>query len=57
MASKKERYQKILTYKIEKEKELLKNWKKYNISQLKIDLMEAKKAAHEAKKAEVDLMP
>ena len=57
MASKKERYQKILNYKIDKEKDLLKAWKKYNIDQGKIDKLEAKKAAHEAKKAEVDAMP
>ena len=44
--TKKEKCVKILTYKVDKEKELLKNWKKYNISQTKIDKMEAKKDKH-----------
>jgi len=57
MATKKEKWQKILNHKIDKEKDLVKNWKKYGISQEKIDAMEAQQARHEAKKAEVDLMP
>lgn len=57
MASKKEKYQKILNHKIQKEKDLLKAWKKHGIDQTKIDRLEAKKAAHEAKKSEVDSMP
>ena len=57
MATKKEKWKKILNHKIDKEKDLVKNWKKYGISQEKIDAMEAQQARHEAKKAEVDLMP
>ena len=46
--TKKEKNVDNLNYKIDKEKELLKNWKKFDISQNKIDKMEAKQAKHEA---------
>ena len=46
--TKKEKNCDNLNYKIDKEKELLKNWKKHGISQNKIDRMEAKQAKHEA---------
>ena len=46
--TKKEKEVHNLNRKIDKEKELLKNWKKFGISQRKIDGMEAKQAKHEA---------
>jgi hypothetical protein len=46
--------QKILTHKIQKEKDLIKAWKKHNISESKISRMEDRQARHEAKKVEVD---
>ena len=46
--TKKEKSVKILNYKIDKEKELLKEWKKHGISENKIAKMEAKQAKHEA---------
>jgi len=45
--TKKEKNCDILNHKIDREKELVKNWKKYGISQMKIDKMEAKQAKHE----------
>ena len=45
--TKKEKICDYLNYKIDKETELLKNWKKFDISQHKIDRMEAKQAKHE----------
>ena len=55
--SKKAKYQKILNYKIDKEKDLLKAWKKYGIDDLKISRLQAKHDRHKAKKTEVDAMP
>jgi len=46
--TKKEKEVDNLNHKIDKEKELLKNWKKFSISQKKIDKMEAKQTKHEA---------
>ena len=46
--------QKILTHQIQEEKDLIKAWKKYGISQTKIEKMEDQQARHEAKKADVD---
>ena len=46
--TKKEKNVGNLNYKIDKEKELLKKWKKFGISQRKINGMEAKQAKHEA---------
>lgn len=43
-----------LNHKIDKEKELLKNWKKFGISEYKISKMEAKQAKHEADLIEVN---
>ena len=45
--TKKEKEVGNLNYKIDKEKDLLKEWKDHNISQTKIDKMEAKQAKHE----------
>ena len=36
----------LLKFKIKREKELAKNWKKFDISQKKIDKIEAKEAKH-----------
>ena len=51
--TKKERILEILDYRIDREKELAKNFKKFNISINKINKIEAKQARHEAKRAEV----
>jgi len=48
--TKHERDLEILDYKINKEKQLVKDWKKYDIDQKKIDALEAKQAKHEAEK-------
>ena len=48
--TKHERDLEILDYKINKEKQLVKDWKKYDINQKKIDALEAKQAKHEAEK-------
>ena len=57
MGAKKDKDVKILTYKEDKFKELAKNFKKYNISQMKIDVIEAKEARYKAWKDEVIAMP
>ena len=57
MGAKKDKDVKILTYKEDKFKELAKNFKKYNISQMKIDVIEAKEAHYKAWKDEVIAMP
>ena len=49
--TKKERGSEILEYRIEKEKQLAKDWKEFGISQHKIDRIEAKQARHEAEKS------
>jgi len=48
--TKHERDLEILDYKINKEKQLVKDWKKYDIDKKKIDALEAKQAKHEAEK-------
>jgi len=48
--TKHERDLEILDYKINKEKQLVKDWKKYDINQKKIDALEAKLTRHEAEK-------
>jgi len=57
MGAKKDKDLKILTYKEDKNKELAKNMKKYNISQQKIDVIEAKEARYKAWKDEVIAKP
>jgi len=57
MGAKKDKDVKILTYKEDKFKELAKNFKKYNISQEKIDVIEAKEARYRAWKDEVIAKP
>ena len=57
MGAKKDKDLKILTYKEDKNKELAKNMKKYNISQMKIDVIEAKEAKYKAWKDEVIAKP
>jgi len=57
MGAKKDKDIKILTYKEDKFKELAKNFKKYGISQLKIDAIEAKEAKYKAWKQEVIAKP
>ncbi len=46
--TKKQKNVDILKYNIDEDKELVKNWKKYGISQNKIDRREAKQALREA---------
>ena len=55
--TKKEKNVGILAYKIDKEKELAKEWKAHGISQQKIDKLEEKQAKHEAKKVIWDALP
>lgn len=50
----KEKDLEILTYKEDKCKELIKNWKDFNISQEKIDKMEAKELKYKDWKTEVE---
>ena len=57
MGAKKDKDVKILTYKEDKFKELAKNFKKFNISQEKIDVIEAKEAHYKAWKDEVIAKP
>jgi len=57
MGAKKDKDIKILTYKEDKNKELAKNMKKYNISQQKIDVIEGKEVRYKAWKNEVIAMP
>ena len=57
MGAQKDKDLKILTYKEDKNKELAKNMKKYNISQQKIDVIEAKEARYKAWKDEVIAKP
>ena len=57
MGAKKEKDIKTLGYKEDKYKELAKNMKKYNISQMKIDVIEAKEAKYKAWKQEVNAKP
>ena len=57
MGAKKDKDVKILTYKEDKFKELAKNFKKFNISQEKIDVIEAKEARYRAWKDEVIAKP
>ena len=55
--TKKEKSVNILTYKIKKKKDLLKAWKKHDISQHKIDKMEAKQSKDEADLVEWEAKP
>ena len=57
MGAKKDKDLKILTHKEDKFKELAKNFKKYNLSQLKIDDVEAEEARYKAWKQEVIAKP
>ena len=57
MGAKKDKHLKILTYKEEKFKELAKNFKKYNIPQIKLDVIEAKEAKYKVWKQEVTAKP
>jgi len=57
MGAKKDKHVKILDHKEKKYKELAKNFKKYNISQEKIDVIEAKEAKYKNWKAEVVAKP
>lgn len=57
MGAKKDKDLKILTYKEDKFKELAKNFKKYDISQEKIDVIEAKELKYKNWKAEVVAKP
>jgi hypothetical protein len=57
MGAKKEKDIKILTYKEDKNKELAKNMKKYGISPMKIDVIEAKEAKYKAWKQEINAKP
>jgi len=57
MGAKKDKDIKILTYKEDKNKELAKNMKKYNISQMKIDVIEGEEARYKAWKQDVIAKP
>jgi len=57
MGAKKDRDVNILTHKEDKFKELAKNFKKYGISQRKIDVIEAKEAHYKAWKNKVIAKP
>lgn len=57
MGAKKDKDIKILTHKEDKFKELAKNFKKHNISQEKLDVIEAKEARYKAWKNEVQAKP
>jgi len=57
MGAQKDKHLKILTYKEDKFKELAKNMKKYNISQMKIDVIEAKEQKYKSWKQEVIAKP
>ena len=57
MGAKKDKDIKILTYKEDKFKELAKNMKKYDISQMKMDTIEAKETKYKNWKAEVVAKP
>ena len=57
MGAKKDKHLKILTHKEDKYKELAKNFKKYNIDQMKIDIIEAKEAKYKAWKQDVNSKP
>lgn len=46
----------FLNRRIEKNKKLLANWKAYNISERKIDALEAKIAREEAELAELEML-
>jgi len=57
MGAKKDKHLKILTNKEEVFKELGKNFKKYGISQEKLDVVEAKEAKYKAWKQEIQAKP
>jgi hypothetical protein len=57
MGAKKDKDKDILKYKRDEQKRLAKAWKKYNISQQKIDKVEAKQAKYEDWLAEVTAKP
>lgn len=57
MGAKKDKDLKILNYKENKFKELAKNFKKYNIDDIKLAAVEAKEAKYKAWKDEVTAMP
>ena len=57
MGAKKDKHIKILTYKEDKFKELAKNFKKYNIDEMKLAAVEAKEAKYKAWKAEIVAKP
>ena len=57
MGAKKDKHLAILTYKEDKCKELVKAFKKFGISQLKIDWMEAKETKYKNWKAEILAKP
>ena len=57
MGAQKNKHLKILNHKENKYKELAKNMKKFNISQMKIDVIEAKEARYKAWKNEITAMP
>jgi len=57
MGAKKDKHIKILDHKEKKYKELAKNFKKFDISQLKIDKVEAKELKYKNWKAEVVAKP
>jgi len=57
MGAKKDKDVKILTYKEDKYKELAKNFKKYNIDEMKTAIIEAKEAKYKAWKDEVIAKP
>ena len=57
MGAKKDKHIKILTYKEDKFKELVKNFKKYNIDDLKLAVVEAKELKYKNWKAEVVAKP
>lgn len=50
----KEKQLKVVNAKIDQDKELIKAWKKYGISESKIAKREAKLAKREAKKTEIE---
>lgn len=57
MGAKKDKHIKILNYKENKFKELAKNFRKYNIDDLKLETVEAKEAKYKAWKTEIQAKP
>ena len=57
MGAKKDKHLKILNHKKEKYKELVKNFKKYNIDDMKLEAIEAKETKYKNWHTEVNSKP